>query len=258
MLFCSDVDGYLGLLLTRCPDSPDRSRPLYHIGWNVTNELGDYRTIRLINWGRDLSVLTFAGNPVIFEWKQIYLAHRLPPEPKPTSRSLDTMTSMPFRISPSAFTELMQRGWEAYPKTQIPHGWTDAHTIDLIFHCPGPGSTRIWFAMGRCPLGAEPLRGSSKHWASFWVSPTETPLAENPPPHNCLQDHISEWPGGRKLFGGSQGGYALPMVVCFTPCPRNPDKTMVLSAANFGRRHRFGASWFSRDALLNSGRIDSR
>ena len=172
----------------------------------------------------------------------------------------------PFRLSHHVFRHLIRSGWELSRRPTTSDESTGLQSVDFFFCRASPGATRLVFAMGQCsPTLIKAISSSesssvdlSRHWASFWVSPTETPLAENPPPHNCLQDHISEWPGGRKLFGGSQGGYALPMVVCFTPCPRNPDKTMVLSAANFGRRHRFGASWFSRDALLNSGRIDSR
>ena len=254
MLFCSDVDGYLGLLLTRCPDSPDQSRPLYHIGWNVMNETGDYRTIRLLNWGHDLSILRFAGERMVFEWKQIYLAHRLPPEPKPVSRSVEMRIAMPFRVVPSAFTELMRHGWEAFPRTHIPHSWTESRTIDLIFQCPGPGSTHAILALGRCPRHEEPHDVSWSHWANLWISPTQAPQEAYPPPHNCLQDHISQWPNQARLFETFQGGYVLPVVICFAPCPRNPEQTLVLSQVRFGRRYPFGRSWFVRPPILNGGR----
>ena len=246
VLFCSDLDGYIGLLLTRCPDSQDLSRPLYHTGWNVINSLGQFRTIRLVHFGQDLGVLRFNGKPVAFQWKEISLIHQVPLESKPPPRFLDTKNFIPFKLSESAFVALSKHGWEVFPKSQIPHKWTESQTIDLIFQCAGPSGTRIIFAMGRChrrrdisgPLGA--------HWASLWAYSSEGTQSEHPPPHSCAEHHITEWPNLQMLFTDPQEKYVLPMTTFFTRCPQYPNKTMIMTGVKFGRGFRFGRSWFSR------------
>lgn len=250
LLFCSDSDGYVGLVLTPCPDSEDIREPLYHPGVTFSGSSGQLRTVRIVNLGHDLGALRFDDAPITFAWKEISLALR----PALSSKRLPRLTSHPTPSSVDAETlnVLTLFGFEPYP-TQIPRSWTQSLSIDVIFQCPGPGGSRILLAIGRCPQHTPSSTGNScvsqEHWANIWIIPSQGSQSEHPPPHNCHEHHICEWPNLRKLFDESYDGYSIPVVISFHPHPRDPKSAMVLGTVRFGRRYGFGKSWFLRYPL---------
>lgn len=249
LLFCSDKDGYVGLILTPCPDSDDVNEPLYHTGVTFNGAGGQFRTVRIVNLGKDLTALRFAGSPVSFAWKEIFLALRPPLSSRKLSRMMGP--SAAFKISAELLNMLMLHGFERYP-TQIPRSWTQSHSIDVMFQCVGPSGSRVLLALGRCsrhtPTSTCGSSGPSQHWAAFWIIPYQASESEYPPPHDCLEHHICEWPNSRKLFDEEYGGYSLPMVVSFSPLP-NDSNSIIFSSVRFGRRSRHGESWFAHSTV---------
>ena len=52
------------------------------------------------------------------------------------------------------------------------------------------------------------------------------------PLHDCLDDHVSEWPAFRKTFEVDDGRREVSTVILsFAPCPISPERTLVLDAS---------------------------
>ena len=238
LLFCSDTRGYLGLVLTQCPSSPDPTRPVYHIGWNINDRQGDSRTIRTVHLGRDVHALRYGRDPVVFEWRHIFLAHRPPSSANQTSILASRPNSGPFRISPAVRAALTQQGWEVCPTSDIPPSWAKAGTATVyaVYQRACPGNIRVMFAMGQCLQQShqgDQLDTPFQHWASLHVIYPDISDSQLPPSHHCSHHHIALWPHFRKPLVEENRYFSLSLAVSFTPCPINPGKTMVLNAAAF-------------------------
>ncbi|KAI1781860.1 HET-domain-containing protein [Ganoderma leucocontextum] len=257
LLFCSDAEDYLGAVLTPCSDSLDLARPTYHIGWTGASQGSEYRTIRVLNLGRDLHALRFDGKAVVFAWREMVLIHPLPAQSKAPPRRVGTKMLGPFRIAPTVSTMLMQYGWEACTRIQLPHPWADSPSVHTVFQCVSPEGARVLLAMGQCfqeeeSLGSALDAPARQHWANVCTISPGVPECEVPPPHCCLEHHICDWPDLAKVFYAHGEGYSLPFMVAFAQLLANAGKTMVLNAVAFEGHTPPGLHWFSRATVCPS------
>ncbi|KAI1791436.1 HET-domain-containing protein [Ganoderma leucocontextum] len=237
IICCSDIDGYLGLVLTRRPDWLDPHAPLYRTGWTFGGDGSSSQTIRIVTLGHDLNALRFAGHPVTFVWKEMFLAWH-PLYSTFEHRLTSSVAPMPFLVLQSVLNVLVQHGWEQLP---VPRPWT---LVDIVFHYMGLKGNEVFLALGRCSKHARTDSTTSaiptEHWANLSVSTSKGPQPRiQSPPNHELADHIPEWPGLRKEFGVSRDECSITLSVLFKPCDRNPSTTMVFTAASFG--HNDGA-----------------
>ena len=247
VLFCTQDKQHVGLLLHRCPDAPDPSRPLYHVCFRFSSAF-PAKIGRMIDLGEDVTKPQLKRSVVAAEWKSIYLAHRPPPSP-PIRMLLNRGKGAPFRIplwhmkelELNAFVDLLTPSNRVL---QFP--WNGTPPAILRFRLKqsvASGETRRDFAvcLGRCTTSTperdrerDRVRSLGPHWAN--VQPLPPGNRDAPLPtltHDCTAHHVADWPRQAKTFsmwGGSLGAVLLS----FAPCPLNPAGTYVVTVKPLG------------------------
>ena len=249
-----------GLLLTLCPRSTDPLRPLYDIGMAGSAYLDDKgairaKWVRLVPLGSISEDLTLFGEPVVAQWKDIYLAHHPPPELGSTSVQQQPPVLLsygflaPFRFPENHVEEFIR----ATPNLRLDlvrnppdFPWHGLPPVVFAFTT----STFDWtltfiLRLGRCrypvpwgTTGSIATRGWHARWARVDFYPFESanvgPRAPSffPPPgseleqyHDCENDHVKQWPHPRKTFQTGDQEVTLTL----TPCPINPTGTFVVN-----------------------------
>ena len=246
----SSNDSRMGLRLIPCPNSIDPSRPLYDI---------DSSEERIASLRRDeRGQLLYRDSIITIEWKEIYLAHRPPPEKLPLEQTqslympLNLGILTPFRIPGSQLGLLYYNtGLRLAEITAVQLPWDGYEPFMLTFRVPTeerpmrtsfPGIT---IHLGRCARSV-PDGQLGPHWAKLMFHPFGSAGPRARPgsvTHSCSEDHINVWPEYTKLFtvalpgSGSNlfwvvsaPGPSLPSItLSFTKCSLNPEKTLVLN-----------------------------
>ena len=243
VLFCIQEKQHLGLLLHRCPDAHDPSRPLYHVCFRFSSAV-PVKIGRMIDLGEDVTKPQLKRSVVTAEWKSVYLAHRPPPAP-PTRMLLNRGKAAPFRIplwhvkelELNSFVDLLTPANRVF---QFP--WNGTPPAILRFRLKqsvASGETRRDFAvcLGRCTASTsdrDRVRSLGPHWAN--VQPFQNGSSDTPAPtptHDCTMHHIADWPRQTKTFsmwGGSLGAVLLS----FGPCPLNSAGTYIVNIKPLG------------------------
>ena len=243
-----DIQGredIVGLFLSPCTSAMDPRRPLFHVG-ALDFHLLSHRTV-LLGDTRN-SVHIYHDSPLLSfpRWREIYIAHRPPPTTHliPHIPSSCT-TSPPFRIPlPDIMKGLPD--WTLFTMTLSGPSWAGKPPIVLTFkHVNG---SYLVVILGICrrqdsedhdqrSRNGPSHQGSSRHWARVFT-PNER-LSEVPS-HDCMRDHIRNWPRQSKTvptpvqaFAGFLSG-PIPnrpttLTVSFSPCPISPGDTLVLN-----------------------------
>ena len=250
----STVLSPVGLILVPCTGSSRPSRPLYHTGWH-----NGWAIQRLILFeGTTDALLVEPGRPVTPEWREIYIAHRPPPDIV-ASIPLHTLTSSsvssPFRFTKQGSSSLFQHegrrpGWELETPSNL---WQHrrgklSRPIVLVFKQRQYAldvTDRIVVLLGLCagPDGPDSTPGSSissqsrcgQHWATVrFYHVGEQPSFELLG-HACPADHIGAWDGRARTFKDTQALLDRhSLTLSFMPCPINPRGTLVVSMVYMG------------------------
>ncbi len=248
VLFCTQEKQHLGLLLHRCPDAHDPSRPLYHVCFRFSSGV-PVKIGRMIDLGEDVTKPQLKRSAVTAEWKSIYLAHRAPAA-APTRMLLNRGKAAPFRIplwhikelELNAFVDLLTPA-----NRMLPFPWNGAPPAILRFHLKqsiASGETRRDFAvcLGRCVASTsererDRVRSLGPHWANVQPlqrSGRDAPIAT--PTHDCTTHHIADWPRQAKTFStfSMRDGELGAVLLSFAPCAMNPAGTYVVNIKPLG------------------------
>ena len=254
----------VGLILIPCTGSSRPSRPLYHTGWH-----NGWAIQRLILFeGTTDALLVEPGRPVTPEWREIYIAHRPPPDIA-ASVPLHTLTGSsvdsPFRFTRQGLSSLFQPEgrkpeWELEATNNYNlskhRGGNLSRPIVLVFKQRQYAldvTDRIVVLLGICagPDGQDSTSGSStsspswcgQHWATvrFYHVGEQPPLEL--PGHACSTDHIGGWDGLARTFKETQALLDRhSLTLSFMPCPINRRATLVVNMSYKGewKRSRTG------------------
>ncbi|PIL29023.1 hypothetical protein GSI_09071 [Ganoderma sinense ZZ0214-1] len=234
VLYCSDGKEQLGLPITRCPDTPDAERPLYHVSCYFPRGVYQHSVGRLMGLGGNVNDLRLNGHQAIPEWKSIYLAHYHPPVP-PTRALIDRGISAPFRVPRWHIRNLQ---WHSKVRLlEVEHfglevPWSGSHSAAFIFEYAHPSipdmfPDRFYLYLGLCAASQvhsdDTPSVPGPHWATM-RSPAPAGLEHI---HSCAEDHVRDWADGTKRFILWMGMFEV--VLRFTPCPLNPSGTLIVN-----------------------------
>ena len=242
----------VGLILVPCTGASHPSRTLYHTGWH-----NGWAIQRLMLFeGTTDNLLIESGRPVTPEWREIYIAHRPPPNIA-VSAPLRALTggslSSPFRFTKQGMSSLLHPeheerspGWElesVYNVSQRRNLGYLSRPVVLTFKQRQYAlevTDRIVVLFGLCtsPEKEHSTLGSSissqgrssEHWASvrFYHVGERSPL--EPPEHKCPADHVHTWDRWSKTFKDKQALLDRhSLTLSLAPCPINPSYTLVVS-----------------------------
>lgn len=202
------------------------------------------------------------GETVRASWQEVLIRHRPPLRRLPGQLSDPRTTSIPpvpmqlsldspFRFDPAHIRKFMHEF--ATDRVSIfaaePHR---SHMADsglaLTYLFERSSSEFIIIQAGHCQRdwvpGTHPRPAPGPIWAKVsgvasLTSPTrareEAMKLKKGPAHDCFDDHISRWSGLRKTFHLNVPWYHLaamsPVILTFTPCPINPERTLILDAS---------------------------
>ncbi|KAI1791142.1 HET-domain-containing protein [Ganoderma leucocontextum] len=251
----STVLAPVGLILVPCTSTAHPSRTLYHTRWH--NGWAIQRVILFEGTTDNLRVVE-PGRPVTPEWREIYIAHRPPPDIA-VSIPLHTLTgssvSSPFRFTKQGMSSLFEHegrrsGWELESVDNLSkhRGGQPFRPVVLTFKQRQYAldvTDRIVVLLDLCAGsdGARSTQGSSTsgqsqvghHWASvhFYHVGERPPL--EPLEHACPTDHICVWDGPTRTFEDTQALLDRhSLAFSFSPCPINPRQTLVVSMSYKG------------------------
>ncbi|TBU29678.1 heterokaryon incompatibility protein-domain-containing protein [Dichomitus squalens] len=226
----------LGLLLKQCPLSIDREYPLYDIG--ITLMFGIH--YRLVPLGHVAGDIRLSGEPVNPQWRQVYLATRLPHATASTipPRVLISFgLRAPFRFLQRHLQEIYNRLNLIVESAEPDHlPWTGSSPMRITFAfdhrkggcATGHSRSKVILQLGRCTSSAYSLessqrqaRGLGPHWAnvrfgmdpqviamlssmdvtrSRWDYEPDPVASSDFPEHACPADHICEWQDRTRTF----------------------------------------------------------
>ena len=234
VLYCSDGEQHLGLPITRCPDTPDAERPLYHVSCYFPRGVYQHSIGRLMSLGGNVNDLRLNGHQVIPEWKSIYLAHHHPPVP-PTRAFIDRGISAPFRIPQWHIRDLQRQARVRLLEVEhfgLEVPWSGSHSAAFIFEYAHPSipdmfPERFYLYLGLCAASQNDSDDAPSdpgpHWATI-RSPAPAGLEHI---HSCAEDHVRDWTDTTKRFVLWMGMFEV--VLRFTPCPLNPTGTLIVN-----------------------------
>lgn len=183
-------------------------------------------------------------------WKDIYILQSAPLEQSPVLRipfiPLNHTLRTPFRFPEQNIKALAssfqpckvlvshaQFPWKGEP----PATFTIWPSSGLLDHFLPSYRIITTVQVGLCSAGSpsdqpspRPSVPSSALWANIQYLPDdETPSTA----HDCPADHVHTWPDLRKTFvheEPNEPGWWEAFTLAFTPCPMNPDGTLILHA----------------------------
>ncbi len=95
----------------------------------------------------------------------------------------------------------------------------------------------ILIRVGQCQQDG-PSGEHRRIWATvsgFWGADTEIEAViskvSTDSQHDCSKDHILQWPDLRKRFELNHERFEVDVTLSFTPCPLNPERTLILEAS---------------------------
>ncbi|RDX40881.1 hypothetical protein OH76DRAFT_280953 [Lentinus brumalis] len=184
------------------------------------------------------------GSP---SWKEVFIRHRPPLHRAPGELPASTM----FEFTPAIPMQLSFDAPVRFPEARIRQFMIQSNSRNFKIHGAGLdspwradssvptayvflGALRTTIVVGQCqqegPLGEQ--RQPKALWATCTVSANrlwfEGKIGKLTR-HDCSEDHVLQWPDLRKTFGSA----TMPMMVTlsFTPCPLNPERTLILEAS---------------------------
>lgn len=258
ILFSSQGERPLGLLLGPCDRAADPTRPLYHPC--IFDGALPWRLIYLSAVG--------ALDPSAITWRSIYLTHI--PLARPTTHLLmNRGRTTPFRIPQRLLDELKRAGfkvslpknmrfpWRGNPPAKLTifnRHWLGFHDIEIHFgRCTAASSRRPnpppMLSLETTPgephtqtlLEPQVLNDNGPRWARISVaSQASSNASGSGVSHDCTTDHVDDWADGRRSFtpfDAAEWAVAVEITLVLTPCPLNPVATYVVDFA-FKRWHR--------------------
>ncbi|KAH9915175.1 HET-domain-containing protein [Epithele typhae] len=259
MLMADDNQEHFGLLLHPTNDNlTDPSSVCYSVGWGFDMPDGGVSFVRRVHLGKDWYNLSFLGEPVKPEWRDIYIADSFPEYRKVDRVALchplhNILPAPPFRFPNWLIDRLLVLGLGTNATPLIKSSPKDGLGTPLIASMYFEDVAQrecILFHFGTCSASATPSpdqdrEGTSTHaadaepvhWAttlfrtpSSWSVPA--PLGE----HDCTKDHVRDWPGWAREFVDDDGG-ARVVRLAFTCSTLAPAITRVFHLELAGRRY---------------------
>ena len=239
VLPCQRKGEYIGLLLHPSPSDQNQAplRQLYYVSWSFLKSTGSRSgNRRLACLGSDIDNLSFRGKPITATWQEIYIAAHPPTTGRRDGahllqRFLPDIAPTTFRVPRTLMQTLGALGF--FPTTRMT-SWDPASKDTVLFWCENTvfiESVRI--LLGTCKKASTGVRPCHWAWAEQRHSATGTePWREYA--HDCVTDHIENWPDSTREFGDTERMIRL----VFAPCKHAPEKTLVLGLELVGSRYK--------------------
>lgn len=248
--------GRVFLHLEHDPDSPASSshRPSYRVSDDRLAVSGGLYT--------EYADICLPDGPP--SWKEVLIKHRpllllapgqlsstntervfIPPNP------MQLMFDAPFRFPEAHIKRFLAGSWSSRLEirgAELHCSWTAGSNppTTFIFTLAHDLISFILIRVGQCqqegPSGEQ--RGHQALWATAsaylwsrtdraeWIRKAKISEVSTETIHDCSQDHVLQWPDLRKSFDLEHEYYTLEVTLSFTPCPLNPERTLILNASS--------------------------
>ncbi|KAH9915801.1 HET-domain-containing protein [Epithele typhae] len=239
MIMADDKRDHYGILLHPTTEHlRDSSRVRYNVGYGFKTDTG-ISYVRLVKMGNDWYNLSFLGEPVKPEWRDLYIIDSFPEFRKVERLTIcyalhTILPAPPIRIPHWLINRLVALGFEPVRAPIIRSTPKDGPRVPLVAQLTfvdvaNKEAVRLRF--GTCfPPGSssEGDAGAAAHWATAY--PQHAANWNDPMgavEHDCATDHVRDWPGWAREF---VDGPARARVVrlAFTRGKFAPDATLVL------------------------------